>query len=292
MAELPRSIEATDLDGDGKLDVIANYDRGTFMENEQVLVVYRGRGDGSLEDPILVPYAGRGVNLHTGDLNGDTRGDLVLCNRDSRAASVLLGRGDGTFLAPVSYPVDGGCWAMALADLNGDGHLDLCLGSDKPRIVIFPGRGDGTFGPSSTFDTSGTSDSMWVTDVTADGRVDLVATSHLSGTIGIVPGQGDGTFGAWLESPAAFFPGDLVGVADLDDDGIPDAAVWDGARLHVLLGQGDGHFQIGPVYPMPDTGAPAILADLNGDGRTDIGTLVQVNGALQWEVFSNQRCRP
>src|SRR5690348_15182434 len=62
----------------------------------------------------------------------------------------------------------------------------------------------------------------------------------------------------------------LVGMADLNGDGVPDVVTLTANRASVFLNRGDGSFRSRSDYqagPSPDATA---LADLNSDGRPDM----------------------
>jgi hypothetical protein len=73
-----------DFDGDGKLDVVTVYWR------EPMIVVMRGRGDGTFDPPLYFDAGRNATSLSVVDVNADGRLDVVLNN--SYSASVLWGR--------------------------------------------------------------------------------------------------------------------------------------------------------------------------------------------------------
>ena len=135
-------------------------------------------------------------------------------------------------------------------------------------------------------------------DFNNDGRLDLATAG--GGTVSVLLGAGDGTFAAarHFGSPSAY--GDFA-VADFNGDGNTDLVTrysWGaydtvGGQIDVLLGNGDGSFQAAQAVPVPDpsSGDPAYydrvfygydsyapigmrVADVNGDGRSDLGVAV------------------
>src|SRR5262249_32420792 len=79
----------------------------------------------SLNASLFFPVSGAPAGVITGDLNGDSRADLVVTsNQFANPANVLLGNGDGTFQAARQFDVGPGVVPSAirepvLADLNG-----------------------------------------------------------------------------------------------------------------------------------------------------------------------------
>jgi hypothetical protein len=82
LGDWPRAVAVGDLDGDGTLDVVAVVGAGAAW--------LRGRGDGTLEPPRVVPLPGESAGpVAIADLDGDGRRDVVVVGRQSNVASVL-----------------------------------------------------------------------------------------------------------------------------------------------------------------------------------------------------------
>ena len=104
-----------------------------------------------------------------------------------------------------------------------------------------------------------------------------------------IPTETEGICPPYYSEPEEVFrldlPSDLYGMvpADFNDDGLPDVLIYRGfnqtrnaAPVEILLNDGQGNFTLGATQifgeSVPSTVAPreVILADFNGDGRSDI----------------------
>ena len=158
----PTSIVATDVNGDGHLDLVVADSLGKGMGQEQAVSVLLGSGDGtfseahknySTETPGFTMYGEGGVS---GDFNGDGKLDLGQLVVDSATnnvqVAIALSNGDGTFQAPkstnIGIPITGIDYGPLTGDFNNDGKLDLAMvvrPSASYQLLVFLGNGDGTF---------------------------------------------------------------------------------------------------------------------------------------------------
>jgi hypothetical protein len=88
---MPFGIAAADVNGDGKLDIIAADEGGGAV------AVLLGNGDGSFRAPVTYPVGFDPQNVALADFNGDGKIDIAVENQNSGTVSILLGNGDGTF---------------------------------------------------------------------------------------------------------------------------------------------------------------------------------------------------
>jgi hypothetical protein len=282
-----RDISLTDLNGDGKLDIVsANY----YSNSVSVLL---GKDDGSFATQSAYAVVDYPECIKVMDLNGDGKADLVTANdvyTGHRGMSVLLGNGDGTFNdTPITTISDSYSCNFALGDLDDDGKLDLVMQNHNAQTSVMLGNGDGTFSVSLT-DTVPSGDSLTLNEVNGDGKLDLVFLDGSSSTVAILQGNGDGTFASRRDYSTAKGPVQLA-IGDLNHDGNPDLVTNNQYALNdpkgsgsnytnsvsVLLGTGNGTMARHVSYALPESsrsvsGAMSglVLGDLNGDGMLDL----------------------
>ena len=136
----PGYLAVSDLNGDGKLDIVAP---GT--QPGSTITVWLGKGDGTFLPGSSYPAGQAPFSVAITDLNGDGKPDLVVPNLQSDNLSFLYGNGDGTFQPAVAFPGNPQSEAffgpdfVVVADFNSDGVPDLAIansGFNEVTIVL------------------------------------------------------------------------------------------------------------------------------------------------------------
>jgi hypothetical protein len=273
---------ATDLDGDGALDLtIVN-------EDSADLRVFRGRGDGRFDEFLRPParVGPRASPSETADFDLDGHADAAVANIDADTVSVLLGRGDGTF-APARTVSPGRVpRGLAVLDADGDGDVDLAVASVRSsNVALFLNDGAGGFGPPTPFEAGVEGEwGLAAADFTGDGRLDL-AVGTQDRQVAVLRNDGDGRFTALPRTDAGGQVW-MVTAGDVNGDGLADVATANSTSNNgsVLLGDGQGGLRRAATYPVGPFALATDLADLDGDGDLD-WVLSSYGGS--WTVMAN-----
>ena len=125
------SLLAADVNGDGKVDIVAGGDPTLGGS----IGVYIGNGDGTFQSVVRYYTQSTVVALASADFNGDGRPDLAALGKDSNVISILAGQADGSLGAPVNFPVQIGPVALVVADMNHDGKKDIAVVNSASNSV-------------------------------------------------------------------------------------------------------------------------------------------------------------
>jgi uncharacterized protein (TIGR03437 family) len=279
----PRALVSGDFDGDGKLDLaIAN-----FAANSVTVLLGNGAGGfaAAMGSPFAVGNAPQ--SLVAGDFNGDGKVDLAIVNLGDNTVTVMLGTGTGQFTAGPGSPIPVGAAPVfvASADFNGDNKADLIVANsgDNTLTVLFgDGAGFFTVAPASPVALAATPQSLALGDLNKDGNQDIVVVNSSAKNVAVLLGDGTGRFRA--PAVATVTVGSLplaAVVADMNGDGNMDILVANSGDNTVseLVGDGTGAFTVAGGSPFSVGSKPSSLAvaDINGDGLTDIITANSTN---------------
>jgi hypothetical protein len=221
-----------------------------------------------------IPYGGAAT-----DLNHDGWTDLTITNEGTADLRVFLNQADGSgkfspFRQP-TYSVGSGASPSEVYDFNGDGHTDIVVSNRVSQTVsVLLGLGNGAFGPQQSISMGGAPRGITVLDVDGDGDADIVNANQSSNDLALMLNNGSGVF-----SPPTFFDGGVnvefsLASGDMNNDGISDLVVGStgDARIRVLLGAGNGSFNL---MAAQDAGGPSrmiTVGDVNSDGNLDVST--------------------
>jgi hypothetical protein len=247
----PGDILATDLNGDGAVDLIVGTsrvdDRGSPRSGALVAAL-RSRS-GSFDVPRLLAPLAVGA-LSAAELDDAAGSDIVILrvedSRLPRPNELVLLRGGPAPLKLFALPAGVGVDQLGTADLDLDGRADLVI-SAKARgaEVIFMGAGGH---PKQRTTLAGLDvNAITIADLNADGHADALLSGAVTNAI-----VASATNAGELRALPALQGLDSVQVLDWTGDGKPDVLGVRGHELVALVQKGDLEFDSQVITAWPD----------------------------------------
>ncbi len=269
----PSKIIHTDLNGDGKMDLVTS---NSSNPKSISIMMADSFGVYSTETNISGLFSGFSpISLITSaDFNSDGKKDLVIgISNDS--LKLLLGNGLGGFSTSTKIFVGNNTFAVDLinSDFNNDGKADLAvLLFGKDSIAIFLGNGMSGFNTVKYFAAGNQQRAFINSDFNADGKMDLVTVNEGSNNFSVLLGNGLGGFVTTkFNLPLSSRPNSITS-ADFNGDNKKDLAITClGLDSNVLLytGNGNGSFAISKKLKT-NLARQIFSPDINLDGKNDI----------------------
>lgn len=307
---LPRNAVISDLDGDGKSEIIvANGSAGTISVLRNI----------SAPGNILTTSFEAKVDYITGnftdyaiasDVDGDSKPDLVFVYSGRigimRNTASTGGFNASSFATKIDItPLFGGTSFVATGDLDGDGKPELVSANAVNTISVVRNTstpGTISFATKVDFPSPSTASSIAIGDVDGDGKLDIIVTNAAGGTntvsvfrntstTGVINGT---SFAAKVDFAVGPTPRS-VAFGDIDGDGKPDMVVANSDATNTTISvlrntSTSGVINASSFAAKVDftTGlGPRSVAidDVNGDGKLDV--VVANFNAKSMSVFNN-----
>lgn len=238
----PQGLAVGDVNGDGAPDIVVT---SALTSTPGATVLLQNPAQrGSFQAPAAIALPGLFASaVSIGDLNGDSRDDLVFRVALSyhqgigESTLVILYQQPGGTLAPPATPAPPsglGSMFLTLADLNGDGRPDIVARLTSSLITTLLQQPGGAFTQADT-SLAGVSgiDGAAVADLNGNGRPDMAIVG--------------------------FYP-----------EGSPSTVY---SRMNLFWQDGSGAFGLAQSHMLPISSSRVAAGDLDGDGRADLAIL-------------------
>lgn len=260
-----------------RFDADEYWDLASIGAGAHVVRVQLGIGLGRFGPIRSFPVGLEPRAIVAADFDQDGKTDLAVACDSSNTISILIGTGNGSFTRGTDIPSRSSPVALAAADLDADGKADLVvLDQTASSFSIHRGLGDARFQLVGETPTGPGPRALAVGFLDEDAILDVATANWAGNSVTLWLGRGDGTLR--LRRDVATAPGPIaVEIGDIDADGRADVVYArspyisnDADGISVMRGRGGG--SVGPGIDFVSGAAPHALklADLDGDGRTDV----------------------
>jgi hypothetical protein len=291
--EVPRCLDAGDVDGDGDQDIVIGYQSG---EHRVGILHNDGAGNfGSAQ--LLALIEGRADDVAAIDLDEDDDLDLLILQAGGEEVIVLENEGAGSFAQPVAYGGISSAYFghLAVGDIDVDDDPDLVVGRSLAVDTqsIYRNNGDGTFAAPEPINTPFSYAGNDLGDVDGDHDLDLALLSEGGPAVLLLLNNGSGVFtsAGTFSSGAETQLGTELTLADLDQDGLADV-LFAGAntpRVSTLRSNGAG-FEAATFHALGGLSRLVEAYDLDGDQDADVvATLFESD---QVSILLNEAASP
>lgn len=260
------SIFATDLDGDGKAEVlVSNYSSRTVS----VFKNYSTPGTIILGNRIDYLVNGYATAVQAYDLNGDRKPEIIAAANGNTIAIFPNSSTMGTISFANSVSFEVGDWPLDIevADFDNDTKMDIAVMCRQSPIIILQNTSTANTISFQSFEIPFNMLGRLVAgDLDGDGRHEIIAQRNASFNFtGVVVYKNNSSPGslAFSEGVQYTLPGYTYhgAVADVDGDGVPDLVGFGtGGNTYILRNL------IGAIVSVPfcPTGSATIVSDKTG----------------------------
>ena len=247
----PLNAAIGDIDLDGKPDVAVACQEPDRHRLHMYLCtkIQIANGIIALSPKVDFAVSKGSIAVAIGDLNGNRKPDLAVCNYNDHLLSILQNQctqgiiGTSTFAPRFNLPTGTFPFGVTIGDVDGDGNGDVLVGAGlaSNAVSIYRNRGLGGNLSSASFDdrldisTLNHAGPPVLGDLDGDGKPDVVVGNMHGNMVSLFknasfPGSlSHSSFGPRIDIPAggssAGYSSYRVAVCDIDADADPEVAV-------------------------------------------------------------------
>ncbi|RJP80831.1 MAG: T9SS C-terminal target domain-containing protein [Candidatus Zixiibacteriota bacterium] len=263
---------AGDIDGDGALEIVV---QGIYTMTQGRIYAFELNGTVVPGFPITHGYATRTIVL--ADLDGDNDMEIVTNKRLYPVGEAWVYQGDGTVYPGWPKPLDSvPSSSAAVGDINNDGNPEVIVESYY-QLHVWDANGNPL--PGFPFVLTGGATNSYsspaLADLNGDGYREIIFGTHGSSNLVFVL-RHDGTlYPGWPQSVNSWIYS-TPAVGFIDGDNLLDIAVGDQILSATPMNKiyawnANGQPLAGfPIEPLNSINSQILLADLDGDGYTEL----------------------
>lgn len=294
------NIKSADLDGDGKIDIIAS------IPTMDAVALYRNTsspGIISFDNPVDFAAGFDPLYTSIADLDSDGKPEIAAINRFSNSLSIYKnttvsgGFTSSSFATKVDFPVGSEPYTVKIADLNADNKPDIVVSNSVSNTIsIFENTSlQGSINSSSfaspiTLPTGIFPHTSFLTDFDGDGKIDIAVANIFSNTVSVFRSVYSGgpitalSFGSAINFAANSGSVDLA-ATDIDGDGKVDIVVSNQSTDKISLlknisSPGSISFEPHVDFVNGPYSAALLVADIDGDGKSDVINMSVNSGTI------------
>jgi len=283
-----RSVSATDVDGDGDMDVLAV----SFYTNT-VAWYENTAGNGSAwTTHTIYTLANRPRSVFAADVDGDGDMDaLSVSYYDSTVAWYENTAGNGSaWTTHIISTAASAAFSVFAADLDGDGDTDaLSASGGDDKVAWYENTaGNGSAWTAHTISTAANgARSVFAADVDGDGDADVLSASFFDDKVAWYRNEtihSSACFAAESPVTSSLGGGASLFGADVDADGDADvlSASSTGAVWHENAAGDGSAWTTHAIATLPDGAFAVSAADVDGDGDLDALATLATSASMVW----------
>jgi hypothetical protein len=279
----PISILASDLDGDGDMDVLSasSDDKiGWFRNREKI------KWDEMFVEHLIYDDFKSVTSVYAADIDGDSDQDVLGTSNYYSDIAWLenLDVGSGSFYKHRIDTNFNGAYIVYSADIDGDKDMDVLGGTSSGKeIAWWENTGSNTFTKHTVDGDFKSSVSVLAVDMDHDGDLDILGASYSESDIAWWKNDGSGNFTKYIID-ASFFSVSSVYANDIDGDHDMDVAGIGSSQIAWWENDGAQKFTKHNIAGNLHFGHCVLAKDLDSDGDVDLLSAdISGNEIAMWE---------